>query len=200
MNISILDSNVILSEALNRLFKENGHDVVATFSKPSDLVQQVGSLNSDILIADFAHCSPNETKLLLDECGITDKFKVIALTAETDQEHIETLLNNGVMGYISKSSSFNDLLDGVEKVGNGHQYLSADLDKSKPKEMPKLTPQEKRVLNLLTRGFSAKEIADVLKISIKTVYIHRANIVRKFGTKNLINLKTKALQSGISKA
>lgn len=195
-----MDSNRILSEALSRLFKENGHDVVATFSKPSDLLQQIESIDADILIADFANCKPNEPDLFSDDYGITDKFKVIALTAETSLEQIETLLSCGVMGYISKSSSFDDLLDGVEQVGNGHQYLSADLDQPIPTEIPKLTPQEKRVLTLLTKGLSAKEIADRLEIAVKTVYIHRSRIVHKFGTKNLISLKNKAHQAGIALA
>jgi DNA-binding NarL/FixJ family response regulator len=198
MNISIMDSNRILSEALSRLFKENGHEVVATFSKPSDLLQHIESLDADILIADFAYCGPSEPNLLSDDYGITEKFKVIALSSDTDPEQIEILLSNGVMGYISKSSSFNDLLDGVEKVGNGHQYLSADLNQPRPTDTPKLTPQQKRVLILLIKGHSAKEIAEQLKIAVKTVYIHRARIIQKFGTKNLISLKTQANRAGIA--
>ena len=198
MNISIMDSNRIFSEALSRLFKENGHDIVSTFTRPSDLLHEIESLDADILIADFAHCGPMEPNLLSDTYGLTKKLKVIALSADTDSNRIEKLLNAGVMGYISKSSSFKELLEGVEKVGNGHHHVSADLDRSKALDIPKLTPQEKRVLILLIQGHSAKEIAEQLKIAVKTVYIHRARIIQKFGTKNLISLKTQANRAGIA--
>jgi DNA-binding NarL/FixJ family response regulator len=200
MNISIMDSNRIFSEALSRLFKENGHDIVSTFTRPSDLLHEIESLDADILIADFDHCGPMEPNLLSDTYGLTKKLKVIALSADTDTDsnRIEKLLNAGVMGYISKSSSFKELLEGVEKVGNGHHHVSADLDRLKPLDIPKLTPQEKRVLILLIQGHSAKEIAEQLKIAVKTVYIHRARIIQKFGTKNLISLKTQANRAGIA--
>ena len=53
------------------------------------------------------------------------------------------------------------------------------------------------MLALLTEGHSAKEIAEFLEISVKTVYIHRARIIQKLGTKNLIQLRNKALKLGI---
>ena len=197
MNILIMDSNRIFSEALSLLFKETGHDVVGAFTQPSDLLHEIESLDADILIADFACSSPMELNLLSDSYGLTKKLKVIALSADTDLDRIQTLLNAGVKGYISKSSSFNELLDGIEKVGNGHQYLSPNLNQPTPTDTPKLTPQEKRVLTMLTQGHSAKEIADQLNISAKTVYIHRARIIQKFGTKNLFRLKRRAELAGI---
>jgi two-component system uhpT operon response regulator UhpA len=197
MNIAIMDSNRIFSEALSRLFKENGHQVVATLIKPTELVEHVDALDADILIADFSYSSASEPNLFSNKYALTQKLKVIALSADTGLDWIEELFSIGVMGYISKSSSFADLLEGIEKVYNGHQFLSPDLERSTKIDVPKLTPQEKRVLALLTQGHSAKEIAELLKISVKTVYIHRARLIQKLGTKNLITLKRKASELGI---
>ena len=156
------------------------------------------ALDADILIADFSHFGELEPNLFSEKYALTKKLKVIALSADIGVDWVEGLFSVGVMGYISKSSSFTDLLEGIEMVSNGHQFLSPDLERLTKLDTPKLTPQEKRVLALLAQGYSAKEIANRLEIAVKTVYIHRSRIVHKFGTKNLINLKSKALQAGIA--
>jgi DNA-binding NarL/FixJ family response regulator len=147
---------------------------------------------------DFFQSKLPKPSVFLNKYALTKKLKVIALTENTDLNQIEELFSGGVMGYISKAASFNDLLEGIEKVGNGHQFLSHGINQPlKSQAPPHLTPQEKRVLTLLTKGYSAKEIAEFLKIAVKTVYIHRSRIIQKLGTKNLIHLRNKALKLGI---
>ena len=198
MNLAILDTNRIFSESLSCFLKENGHQVVATISKPSEPLEHLEKLGTDILIADLSRFSPLDPIAFSDYHALAEKLKIIAFIEDAGLNKIESLFDIGVAGCISKGSSLSVLLEGIEKVGNGHKFLSHDFNHSAKSEAPKLTPQEKRVLALLTQGCSSKEIAKILKISVKTVYIHRAKIIQKFGTKNLINLRKKALESGIA--
>jgi two-component system uhpT operon response regulator UhpA len=198
MNIAMLDSNRVLAEALGHSLKNHGHQLVATFTKPIELLEKAETLNAEVLIANLSDCSSLGPKKLSDFYALAEKLKIIAFIEDTDLTQIQHIFNAGIAGCISNGSSLSDLLEGIEKVSNGHKFLSHDLNRSpKCEALPHLTPQEKRVLALLTQGHSAKEIAELLKISVKTVYIHRARLIQKLGTKNLITLKRKASELGI---
>lgn len=194
----MIDSNKLFTEVVSNLLEDNGHQVIAKFTNARDFLKKVDAMDVDVLVIDFFQSKLPKPNVFLNQHALTKKLKVIALTENTDLDQIEDLFRAGVMGYISKASSFSDLLEGIERVGNGHQFLSHDINRPlKSQASPHLTLQEKRVLALLTEGHSAKEIAEFLEISVKTVYIHRARIIQKLGTKNLIQLRNKALKLGI---
>jgi two-component system uhpT operon response regulator UhpA len=85
----------------------------------------------------------------------------------------------------------------IHQVHNGHFYLTDDIRNQVVTTSPHITKREREVLMLLINGETAKAIATRLGISDKTVYIHRASLMEKFGAKTLIELGRKAREAGI---
>ena len=108
------------------------------------------------------------------------------------------MIVNGASGYVLKNATKEELLEGIETVMLGKQYLSDEVSKSLQKNndngRPVLTRREKEVLELIASGLTNTEIAEKLFVSTTTVDTHRKNLLAKFeinNTASLIRLATK---------
>lgn len=131
--------------------------------------------------------------------------KVIVLTYSTDVQHLNQSLKAGVNGYLTKTSSANEIRKAVIKIANGEQAFSKSVsqmmadkyaDQAK-KSIPagkKLTKRETEVLKLIVEGHTSQEIAKMLFISPRTVETHRANLMNKLKLKNTAALVRYALE------
>ncbi|QHI74007.1 response regulator [Aminipila terrae] len=132
------------------------------------------------------------------------ELKVIFLTMHKNEEMLAEAFNNGAKGYVLKENAFEELITAVRKVMDGKIYISSVLAPvmlngflENEKSNKELSGREREVLKLLAEGFSNKEIADFLMISVKTVETHRANIMRKHNFKNVTELVLYAARNHI---
>lgn len=127
---------------------------------------------------------------------------ILGLSTFNQQSFIEKMLGNGASGYVLKNATQQELLDAINTVIKGKQYLSFDAALSFRKaddtnDTPVLTRREKEVLSLIAEGLTNNEIAQQLFISPATVDTHRKNLLAKFATKNTASLIRKAAQMQI---
>ncbi|MBD3636234.1 MAG: response regulator transcription factor [Crocinitomicaceae bacterium] len=117
------------------------------------------------------------------------------LSSLDDKYTIQFFLNAGVEGYIIKSDSIVDILNGVGKILSGETYYSELVENKLEQEENNivLTPREKEVLGVILEEKSTKEIAEQLHISEKTVEMHRSNLFLKLEVKNLAGLVKKSI-------
>ena len=139
----------------------------------------------------------------IDLCKeVKEKYPVIhilGLSTFNQQSFIEKMLANGASGYVIKNASQNELMEAIQTVVKGKQYLSFDavLAMRKPgieSNIPILTRREKEILGLIAEGLTNNEIAQQLFISITTVETHRKNILAKFKARNIASLIKMAMQ------
>ena len=125
-------------------------------------------------------------------------IRILGLSTFNQQSFVEKMIANGASGYVLKNATKEELLEGIETVMLGKQYLSDEVSKSLQKNndngRPVLTRREKEVLELIASGLTNTEIAEKLFVSTTTVDTHRKNLLAKFeinNTASLIRLATK---------
>lgn len=124
---------------------------------------------------------------------------VIGLSTYNQRSFIEKMISNGASGYVLKNATREELLEAIDTVIKGKQYLSFEvagsLRKQDQHEGPVLTRREKEVLELIANGLTNNEMAEKLFISTTTVDTHRKNLLSKFNAKNTAELVKLAIQS-----
>ncbi len=134
------------------------------------------------------------------------EIKILMLSAESDQETICRLMDIGIDGFVSKTVPVDELCRAVEYVADGAEYFGRDIARiihdvriAKSHQSTDFTPRENEIIEMCACGLSAKEIADKVHISIKTVESHKNNIFKKLGINNSVELVRYALKTGIIK-
>jgi two-component system, NarL family, response regulator DegU len=132
--------------------------------------------------------------------------KVIILTMEDDEQYILHLISEGVNGYLLKNADPDEMENAIVKVVEKGFYFSDNIsslvmqnlkkkEKTEAEFNPDFTERELQVLELICRDFSNSEIADMMKISIRTVEGYRQKLVDKSGAKNIAGLVVLALKN-----
>src|SRR5689334_18629702 len=154
-------------------------------------IQRAQELLPDIVLMDVSMPQATgfqATEKLNQTCP---QVKVLALTRHTDKAYLQQLVRAGAYGYVLKQSPAAELLRAIRTVGAGSQYLDSamtgkvlagymgDASQADISRQPWMSKREEEVLRLIAWGYSNKEIAAQMEISVKTVEAHRANAMRK---------------------
>ena len=131
---------------------------------------------------------------------------MVALTADCDRSSIIQMLDAGATGYVSTTSSMDEIMQGIRAAASGRVYLcqgaaTAMLDSYRRTKggsnvgRGQLGDRESQVLRLIADGYSSKEIARNLQIAPSTVEVHRRNIMRKIGLHKVADLTRYAIRN-----
>jgi len=153
----------------------------------------------DVVLLDLAMPKLNGIQTLNEIMKYFPAAKVIVVSCNTDANIIQSCLNTGAIGFISKFVKCSELITAIKVVAKDGCYIcSRSLKALTSKKLQKtdditancygFTKREKDILNLVTIGDSNSKIAEKLCLSIRTVETHRRNMLQKFGAKNFIGL------------
>jgi two-component system invasion response regulator UvrY len=129
-----------------------------------------------------------------------NNIKVLGVSMHTNILLIKQLLVSGANGYVSKTSSFEEMSLAILEVNKGNRYICKDVkdfitnqviseqDSDPSFKINQLTKRELEIINMIKDGYSSKEIAEKLYISKRTVEVHRYNIFRKLDVSNITSL------------
>jgi DNA-binding NarL/FixJ family response regulator len=137
--------------------------------------------------------------------------RIIALSTYSDKRYVLGMLEAGASGYVLKSAAAEELVRAIQQVMRGEKYLSPDLTGTvvseylqrmmspgtKPGQL--LGPREREVLQMLAEGKTSKEIAAQLFIAVKTVDMHRQNIMNKLDLHSVAELTKYAIREGLTR-
>ena len=132
------------------------------------------------------------------------EIQVVMMSMHSDPDLIRKALDNGARGYVLKKSAGEELVKAIRTVCRGVTYQSRAMDHADylygeyPQGTPpKLTPRELEVLRLIASGRSNPQIAETMRISVKTVQNHRINLMAKLDTHSLPDLIRTAIKLGL---
>jgi len=124
--------------------------------------------------------------------------RVIGVSMHSQPAYAKKMLQIGARGYVTKNSSKEEMIRAILEVNQGNKYICeeiknnlSDLILEENKDVPNvnaLTEREIQIINLIKEGQSSKEIAGTLNISLKTVEVHRHNVLKKLKLKNSASL------------
>lgn len=199
------DHAVFRSGVRAELSGQPGIDVVGEAGSVAEAVAGISRVQPDVVLLDVHMPDGGGVAVLrsvLEEgsrgAGEPSGATFLALSVSDAAEDVIAVIRAGARGYVTKTISGDDLADAVRRVADGDAVFSPRLagfvldafaragpgpeDRGAPvhdPEVDSLTPREKEVLRLLARGYTYKEIAEELFISVKTVETHASNVLRK---------------------
>ncbi len=132
--------------------------------------------------------------------------RVLMLSMHDDERYLFEALKAGASGYVLKREADHDLVDAVRAVGRGEAFLTNAAERSIIREWMSngsdgpsvpLTPREEEVVKLIAEAHTNAQIAQILHLSEKTVESHRANVLRKLGMRDRVELVRYAIKRGL---
>jgi two-component system, NarL family, response regulator NreC len=180
--------------------------VVAEASDGAAAIGQAATLKPDVVVMDIS--MPGMTGLVATRKlkALQPHVAIITLTRHTDDAYLQELLRAGASGYVLKQSAPSELLQAIRAASGGGQYLDSTLTarvtakylaaEKKTKSESAVSERESEVLRLIASGYSNKEIAARLALSVKTIEAHKANAMRKLGLTGRIDIVKYAVLQG----
>ncbi len=211
--VLIADDHALVREGIAAFLKMcDDVEVVAEASDGVEALEKTSQYRPDIVIMDVNMPKLGGLETTIEIKKTNPDIKVLVLTQYEDREYISRFLKAGVSGYLLKKAVGSDLVAALKAIGRGELYLYSSIasevvagylhgDRKAWPEDPyeKLSDREKQVLKLVAEGYTHKEVADMLDISVKTVIAHQTNIGEKLGIHMRAGLIKFAIQKGIIK-
>ncbi len=208
LRIVLADDHVTVRHGLKLLIdSQPDMQVIAEASDGQTAVHNAIALKPDVIVMDISMPGMNglaATRALKQkQAGVA----IVTLTRHGDDAYIQELLRAGVSGYVLKQSAPTELLQAIRAAAAGGQYLDSALTarvtarllgRADKVHQPSATLSEREsgVLRLIAAGYSNKEIAGQLSLSVKTVEAHKANAMRKLGLAGRIDIMKYAILQG----
>lgn len=212
IRILIVDDHAVVRSGLKALLDgKNGMSVVGDAADGDEGIRLARELTPDVVLMDLSmpHGKDGLTATAELKKQLPDTA-VLILTMHDDEEYLFRAIHAGASGYILKSAPYEELVQAILSVARGDAYLyptatrrliNEYMERVKKGEgasaYDTLSEREKEILTWIAKGYSNKEIAEHLLISVKTVETHKSNLMEKLGLKTRPDLVKYALKKGL---
>ncbi len=207
LRIVLADDHETVREGLKMIVNaQEDMEVVGVASDGREAVTRAQELQPDVLVMDVSMPNLNGLKATEKINELCPQVKVLTLSRHADDGYIRELLGAGARAYVLKQSAPSELIHAIRAIAAGGKYIDPKLagkvmdnysDRAVRGE-PKgnLTDRESEILRLIALGYSNKEIAARLSLSVKTVEVHKANAMRRLNITSRIDLVRYAIFQG----
>lgn len=208
--IVLADDHILFRHGIKRIIDEmSGAQVVGEANDGQETIDMVKDLQPDLAILDISMPKLRGIEACREIRRLFPDVKILMLTMHKDKEYLYQALSAGAQGYLLKEDSDEELFAAIGTIRTGAIYVtkalagavSSDLSALFPEGDRKLsralTTREREILKFICEGKSNSEVAEILRISIRTVETHRANIMNKFDLRNTAELVKYAFQNGL---
>jgi len=209
LRILLADDHEMFRQGIKSLIgTEPGLEIVGEAATGREALEKVLELEPELLVMDISMPEMSGVQLMARLKQAAPAVRVLALTAFGDTAYVRQLLAAGAAGYLLKRAAADELIEAIRVVARGGTYLdpavagkvvSGFLERKKlhgRREGDALSGREREVLSDVAHGFTNKDIAARLQISVKTVETHKANSMGKLGLRNRAEIVRYALQQG----
>lgn len=189
IRVSIIEDDEELATAMEKLLGESeGFRCVSVFHNAEEAIKNIPETDSDVVLTDIHLGGKSGIDCIAALKRIYPQLQFLICTSFEDSETVFKALKAGASGYLVKSAQPSVLLDAIQDAFYGGAPMSSQIarmvvqsfySQEEEKELEKLSQREKEILDLLSKGFRYKQIADKLFISTTTVRTHIYNIYQK---------------------
>lgn len=193
LTVFIADDHPIFRKGLCEVIgEEEALDLVGEASDGAAALQGITECKPDVAILDVNMPKLSGLHVGRKLVAQQPETKVVLLTMHEDEELFNAAIDSGILAYVLKENAVEDLVNAIHRVSVGKTFISPsisgylirrdarkrDLREKRP-GIEDLTPAEHRILKIIAQDKTSKEIAEILKISVRTVETHRQNISHK---------------------
>ncbi len=201
--ILLADDHQFITEGLKSLL-EPQFEVIGIVEDGKTLVEKAETLNPDVIVVDISMPLLNGIEAVRQIKKKNIPAKIIFLTMHPDVTYATRALEAGALGFVIKHSAPAELIIAIEKTLLGEIYVTPTIAEelatsphSRKSPLRKLTPRQREVLQLLAEGKQAKEVAEILYLSPRTVEFHKYRVMEELGVKSSAELVQFAIKHGI---
>ena len=209
--VMLVDDHPMWIEALGEDLTEEGFEIVAVAKNGTECLQRARATRPDVVVMDLQIPAPDGatcTELLVQEFP---DIQVLVMSASGEREDVLRAMKSGARGYLVKSASKAELIEGVRRTAAGDAVFTPGLAglvlgefrrmvnvaHSHDDDGPVLTTREVEVLRQVAKGLAYREIAEELFVSHRTVQNHVQNVLRKLQLHNRVVLTLYAIDQGL---
>ena len=208
LRVLLVDDHALVRAGMRSLLREiEGVEVVAEAADGAEALRLAAEQRPDVVLLDIAMKGMNGLDAAARLREQLPLAKVIVLSMHTSEEYVLLALRAGAAGYLIKDSATAELELALRAVVRGETYLSPAISRQvvdgyvqrvgAAAAPDPLTPRQREVLKRIAEGRSTKEIAYELKLSVKTVETHRAQIMERLGIRDVAGLVRYAMRAGL---
>jgi len=212
ISVMVVDDHAVVRQGLCAILnKDKRFKVAGQAQNGREAVQLVRTVQPDVVLMDIGMAALNGLEATRQILADNPAAKVLILSAQSDWNNVERMVAAGVAGYIDKDSTAEILTQAIDEVAQGRKFFSAviarhlapkpntteDGEGWKQPNRPVLTHREAEVLQLVAEGLANKQIAAELRISFKTVEMHRQSLMEKLKIHNTAELTRYAIAAGV---
>ena len=201
LRILLADDHETVREGLKMIIgAQDDMEIVAEVGDGLAAIEQAEKLQPDVVVMDISMPKLNGLKATQKLKQCCPDVKVLALTRHKDDGYLQQILRAGASGYVLKQSASAELLHAIRAIAAGGKYLDPSVagkvmgtyadHQLTPHGRPAIdvSDREGEVLRFIAWGYSNKEIASQLGLSVKTVEVHKANAMKKLGMQSRIDI------------
>ena len=210
MKILIADDHGIVRGGMRLLIdRQPDMEVVAEAEDGVDAFEQALQQRPDLCVLDVSMPRMTGLQAAREIRSHMPATQVLVLSMHDDERYVFDAVKAGASGYVLKRQADAELIEAVRAVAGGGRFLSATVDAGameewleRGEEQPHdpLTPRELDVVKLIAEAYTNRQIAEILKVSEKTVESHRGNVLAKLGMRDRVELVRYAIRRGLIEA
>ncbi|GAC1605306.1 MAG: response regulator transcription factor [Chitinophagaceae bacterium] len=199
ITILIADDHKLIRETWTYILNSDERfEVVAECGDAEQAVELAKELSPNIILMDINMPPFNGFEATEQIRKVSPDSKIIGVSMHSQPAYAKRMLQVGARGYVTKNSSKEEMFNAITEVYNGNKYICDEIktiisdqlldDNHDTPSVNSLTEREMQIIHHIREGHSSKEIASQLEISLKTVEVHRHNILKKLKLKNSASL------------
>jgi len=201
ITVLLADDHTLVRRGFRRMLEDDAEiDVVGEAGDGDEAIRLAADLHPQVVVMD---CAMPRTSGLVATRRILEGdpgVAVLMLSMHAEETLVRQALDAGARGYILKNALDVDLAAAIHRVASGEQVLDPNVAGPAPLKGERgsaLSPRELEVLQMICNGQSNREVAAVLKLSVNTVAVHRANIMNALGIHKTAELVVYAIKHGL---
>ena len=207
LRLLLVDDHAVVREGLRALLSDDDRfEIVGEAADGITALSAAERLNPDVVVLDVSIPGLNGAQVARRLKSSQPDVRTLALTVHEEGGYLRSLMDAGASGYVLKRSAPAELLRAIEVIGDGGTYLDSSIasqlvgrlgQKRAPEEpSAALSEREREVVQLVAHGYSNKEIAEKLDVSVKTIETYRYRATDKLGLHGRADLVRYAIDQG----
>jgi len=199
ITILIADDHKLIRETWSYILNSDPRFQVIAECGDADIAVDLSEIkHPDVILMDIQMTPVSGFDLTERILKVSPSSKIIGITMHSQPSYAKKMFQLGAKGFLTKNSSTDEMIMAILEVSKGNKYLCNEIrnniselmfeENPKPVNISSLTQREMEIVNLIKKGYSSKDMAEQLHISVKTVEVHRHNILKKLNLKNSASL------------